>query len=1221
MATEKQKPSPSAKCDGQGTFTKQDGRDNSSGAGKTPEPPHFDPSRPSASVQGNSDLVSQAMSRNARKPPFGGSRDILDYSAKSPNGTAATDANNVVGNDGSSLTILFCLDANAFAAKRFKRDRGGNLVARKIKPGVYFRAVLVEHIANIAQLAQVISLILQYPKAFFVRSKPRLTANTERMRRLLHPKPDEPATLGEPAGGYYWFMVDIDSVDVGDIDPVAEPEKAFRYAIKHNLPEMFHGVAFFWQLSGSAGIKSGLRGHLFFWASRPVTCAELKALLRGCSVDLNVFSPVQPYFVAAPIFERGAVDPVSRRSGLCDCAPYVQLPDVIVITQAKSTTARKTGGGGVALGVEFGSGFENKLAQLGNGDGLSGFHAPLLGATSAYAYAHGAHFDRNSLRQRLRAAINAASKLPDREQDIARYTSDQYLDDIMQSAIEKFASPLVEPTYPAPALSAIDARTKIGVDVSRHLDDIARQPIELAQWHAAYDLRDKLLWAPLKLANALHRQSGRPGLFPRSEEENAEPLVDPLQLQSEIDTMKEQYAAAKAEIEKNFPGGTNVIDAAPPNPRNLSIVERTPMSPPVVAIVADVGLGKTTEWMSKVSGVPGAVMAGPRHNLGDELVKKLAAKGVDMAVYRGIAAEDPDAPGKTMCRDLPRAQAVIRAGLEISAKACGSSRVGSKCPFYDDCGYQKQRKKKPQLWYVPHNLLTLIKPSFIPKVTSLTTDETFYTVGLRGLEAKPEDCPSVAISDIAPSVDGNSFNELLRKGLEAMPDGYIPAEVIAAAGVTPSSCAIATHHNWKDKDGAERLKPGLSWAGAEILLRNAETNNKRVYALADFWRLTSLTLKQGGVSPYLRKVGDRIYMQWRRDFHRSWLTGPVLLLDATMPVKATREYFPRLGDVETIRVKTPFVRVRQITDNMMSMTALIANKQTSKKKNRERTANVERLSHYITVRAAGYRKVLVISYKGIEEQLRVPDNVMLAHFGAITGIDVWGDVDLLIVIGRIEPPSTAMENLARTVNARDVNRISPNENGEIRYPSIFRGIRLRRSDGCATVRNSEHPDPDVEELRWVTCEGGLLQAIGRARGVNRNQDTPLQVDVLTNVALPNVVDEAMIWKDIKPTRIEVAAAIATARALPLSDAELARCFPGLWRSPKAVETERAHEKVTSREDRIRAVWGGVPLLHATYRRTLGRGGQLSRAVISAGETDPRAALEGVTGKVLEFSLV
>ena len=34
------------------------------------------------------------------------------------------------------------------------------------------------------------------------------------------------------------------------------------------------------------------------------------------------------------------------------------------------------------------------------------------------------------------------------------------------------------------------------------------------------------------------------------------------------------------------------------------------------------------------------------------------------------------------------------------------------------------------------------------------------------------------------------------------------------------------------------------------------------------------------------------------------------------------------------------------------------------------------------------------------------------------------------------------------------------------------------------TRGDRHPDPLVEELRHHICEGGLIQALGRGRGVN-----------------------------------------------------------------------------------------------------------------------------------------
>ena len=52
-----------------------------------------------------------------------------------------------------------------------------------------------------------------------------------------------------------------------------------------------------------------------------------------------------------------------------------------------------------------------------------------------------------------------------------------------------------------------------------------------------------------------------------------------------------------------------------------------------------------------------------------------------------------------------------------------------------------------------------------------------------------------------------------------------------------------------------------------------------------------------------------------------------------------------------------------------------------------------------------------------------------------------------------------------------------------------------------------HPDPLVEAVRFAICEGELLQALGRGRGVRRTPQSPLDVLVLTNVPIPIPVDQ------------------------------------------------------------------------------------------------------------------
>ena len=93
-------------------------------------------------------------------------------------------------------------------------------------------------------------------------------------------------------------------------------------------------------------------------------------------------------------------------------------------------------GGGRAKG----RGFENILAELGDGPNLKGFHEVLIAAASSYM-ATNPDADRELLKKILKDAIDKAPKddTPQRKAKNERYVTDDYLDDIIESGATKFA--------------------------------------------------------------------------------------------------------------------------------------------------------------------------------------------------------------------------------------------------------------------------------------------------------------------------------------------------------------------------------------------------------------------------------------------------------------------------------------------------------------------------------------------------------------------------------------------------------------------------------------------------------------------------------------------------------------------------------------------------------------------------------------------------------------
>ena len=156
----------------------------------------------------------------------------------------------------------------------------------------------------------------------------------------------------------------------------------------------------------------------------------------------------------------------------------------------------------------------------------------------------------------------------------------------------------------------------------------------------------------------------------------------------------------------------------------------------------------------------------------------------------------------------------------------------------------------------------------------------------------------------------------------------------------------------------------------------------------------------------------------------------------------------------------------------------------------------------------------------------------------------------MVVLGRTLPAPVIVETLAIALTGRVPQ--SEASASEWWYGSIERRIRLagRRSHA---VQGEAHDDPIAEAIRWSICEGQLIQAIGRGRGVNRSVTDPLQIDLLTDVVLPVTVDELLDWQDLVPARRDI---MASRGVLLDNAADMARCFPDLWESSDAARQHR-----------------------------------------------------------------
>jgi len=430
------------------------------------------------------------------------------------------------------------------------------------------------------------------------------------------------------------------------------------------------------------------------------------------------------------------------------------------------------------------------------------------------------------------------------------------------------------------------------------------------------------------------------------------------------------------------------------------------------------------------------------------------------------------------------------------------------------------------------------------------------------------------------------------------------------------------------------VRPGAAQPELRHALGDVAPIYRRVLAVAEVLWLIGMHL-QGRIAPsglelieHPRGDGWFLRARWRKDIHRSWLRAPVLYLDAagTGAVKIAKAWLPDIRLAVEARARAPHMRAAQIVDSQMSY---------QKISRRGSVGNVpEMLARIVETRG---RSGLVVYPKqlrdGWEELNRLP-RWELWNFGSIRGRDEAREVPHLVVISRPLPNPGDVETQAETIFGRAVERLPPGT----MYPKSAVGRLIGGRHRTSRSRLSPSR-PVVEVVRFAICEGELLQAIGRGRGVRRTEEAPLDVLILTDVPLPLPVDVTSTWKELSDGAgpIEV---LAKRGVVPLDYDGIAKALPHWFKNGQSVmEWFRYRPEAKARlgdlRDRARAgsrvemreflgnlykeisIENSQKLVTYRYRRAEDRQSKLVLVDLVM-ESDARAAVEAVLGAVSEL---
>lgn len=366
-------------------------------------------------------------SEGASQEPIRDSSSVVARESKAENSSSDLD----------EITVLIA--ESGHAAKTLSRTQTGEVATKSYSAGSMFR-VLTYGVSSIQELGARLDAIQNNRRCLVIRGKPLKTlVPGEPVRRLK-------ANFVTPVRGRRWVMIDFDKIALPKgMGLHIDASQAIDHLVRQ-LPEEFHGVSYYWQLSSKAGFtrEDVVSLHAWFWLDRPVSDAQLKAWGKAWNervglklIDTALFNAVQQHYTSRPILI-GLGDPFPVRSGLVMKSRgdvQLKLRKSAPKVRQQSGQARLTQTGAVA-----GRGFEAIVQEIGDHPDGDGFHTPIIRAIASYVATHEPQeLNVDVLKATLREAILKADRSRHDDAYVERMASDEHLDPAIDSARKKFS--------------------------------------------------------------------------------------------------------------------------------------------------------------------------------------------------------------------------------------------------------------------------------------------------------------------------------------------------------------------------------------------------------------------------------------------------------------------------------------------------------------------------------------------------------------------------------------------------------------------------------------------------------------------------------------------------------------------------------------------------------------------------------------------------------------
>jgi hypothetical protein len=244
------------------------------------------------------------------------------------------------------------------------------------------------------------------------------------------------------------------------------------------------------------------------------------------------------------------------------------------------------------------------------------------------------------------------------------------------------------------------------------------------------------------------------------------------------------------------------------------------------------------------------------------------------------------------------------------------------------------------------------------------------------------------------------------------------------------------------------------------------------------------------------------------------------------------------------------------------------------------------------------------------------------------------------------PAPQAVEDMAAALTGKPISlpKRPPKRPGGRPQTMIEQEKIVRLKNGTdVTLTQRVFEQSEAELIRQAVTHAAVVQAVGRARGVNRTAANPVDIwMILDDTVVPLELDAVAEFGDLEPNKIDI---MIERGIVPAFSADAAKLYPDLWPTSQAARKAYSRDGLDVARNRRRSVTApykgdgaaadprsvtgpykyiSIRESHTPLIRYQPKGpGQKSRiALIGAADVaDARARIEAALGELASFEVV